>query len=338
MCKSKAEGGARCYSHTSKEYVAARNHAQEVRQELDRKHEIMGNIVQQQNALDQAYEDGNVYDEDYNRHSDVLIGHRQRGEKLIAEDVRKLAIAEDKAAKALAEVQTTHTGLKNLQMAIDQEPNPAKKAALQNAYNVGKRVGVRRAKAHKVYLENQETADALLRQAVEKKTEAENIVVSSDEHVRVRDDMMVEANLLRAKSHLARNNGNVEAQALIDAKTGNIVPAKLVDGKYGKVWSFPSDSGNSKSNTLVSPPRGKTYASRAAFWEKKGLRLGTVWVPGEAIVSEDDNGDKKVVLRRTDGGYSSHAKRGQDDVYVDKVKEEAELLRSKKTASAKSSA
>lgn len=326
MCKSKAEGGARCYSHTRESYKTSIHQLKAATRELKRKHSIMAKLNAEMAQLDYAYEDGRVDDETYNREIDRIVGHRKKGKSLIAHDETRVARLKKTAAGHLAEMRTTNKGLSKLEKQIEAEKNPEKKRELRAVYNMSRRVNLRRLRAGKAFKLNQEKAQKLYQEAESKMIEANAIDPKiSPDHARARDEAIFEAQKLSAEAHLAKNNGNMESQALFNARTGELVPAKLVDGKYGKAWAILSDphDPNSATKKLISPPRGKTYASRAAFWENKGIRLGTVWVPGKVIQEEDEFGNKKVFLARADGGFYPYAAVGTPDVYKEKVKEEA---------------
>lgn len=336
MCKSKLEGGWRCYSHTSKEHQKIVEAIAETRKELDRNYSKLSQVKFYITALDRQWEDGQINDETYNRELDRLVGYRDRGESVIAENQAKLSSLETQADKVQAEIHTTFTGLKNLQSRIDAEADPDEKRKLQITYNVSRRISIKRAEAYQTYKKNKVVADALKVQAKEMADQARAIVVSSPDHARLRDETMLEAKKISADAYLIEHNGNMEAQALFDARTGEIVPAKLVDGKYGKTWAILSDANDptSKPSKFVSPPRGKTYTSRAEFWKEKGLRLGTVWVPGKAHTVADEFDNKTVIVKRNDGGFSPYAILGQEDVYSEKVKEEQQAREEKKKAKA----
>ena len=333
MCRAQIEGGARCYSHANIAYQKSLENLAQAEGDLDKKRSIMSQLLADEAALDHAYEDGQVDDETYNRSLDTLILHKERGTGIIASAEAAVERAKKESEDALAEVRTTKTGLINLKAEVEAETDPEKKRTLKGIYNVSRRVNMKRRRAYKEFQKNQELAQVLHEKAEVKKAEAEAIdPTTSPEHAQARDEAVLEYKRLSAEAYLANNNGNMESQALFNAATGDLVPAKLVDGKFGKAWAILSDprDPNSAAKKLISLPRGKTYASRAAFWKDKGIRLGTVWVPGRVETLEDEFGNKSVIVSRIDGGFYPYAMVCTPDVYAKKIKEEAKQQKQQK--------
>lgn len=325
MCKSKIEGGWRCYSHTSKEYKKVLESISETDAQLDHDNRVMSEIKFHMEALDRQWEDGNIPDEDYNMESDRFIAYREEGVRRLAGlDAKKARLIID-AEKAKAEMQTTAKGLKELKAQIKEASTPEEKRELEVAYNVAHRINVQRKEAFVKYKENKAKAVVLREQANEKKREADSIVVSSPDHEKIKDDITIESHTLAAEAYLQEHGGNMEVQTLYSAKTGEAVPAKLMKTSYGWSWAILSDPKNpmSKPSGFITPPRGKTYESRKKFYENKGLVLGTSWVPGKVNVPEDEFGNRKVVVERTDGGFSRFCIHGNKDVYAEKIKKGA---------------
>lgn len=322
MCKSKLEGGGRCYSHTNKEYQATLVNIDNAKKELDRKQTVLAKINFNIEMLDQQQADGNINDEDYNNNLDTLIGYREHGKQLIQEDRENLVKLEKRADAEKAEVQTTAKGIKLLREEIANTEDPEERRNLTASYNLGRKINKKRLEASKRFIANKEEAEKLRSEARSIAEEAKGIKGQSVEHDVEREEKTIAAHKLFAAAHLKEHNGNMEVQTLYSAKTGESVPAKLIDGKYGKVWAILSDpkDPSSKPSQLISPPRGKTTESREAFYEKKGMVLGTSWVPGKATVQQDEYNNRKVVLERTDGGYSRFSVRGSDNWYAEQRK------------------
>lgn len=324
MCKSKLEGGWRCYAHTNNAYIKVQEQIKEAEKELDNKNSVMAQIGFYIEALNTKREDGEVNSDHYDSELARLEGHQEQGRELIRKDREKIESLKESEGKALAEVYTTAKGMKLLKERIDNEENPDLKRNLQVQYNLSKRINGKRKEAFARFKENQAKAIELREQAKAKKEEADAIVPASPDHVKMRDELILEAKHIYAQAYLAKHDGKSEVQALFDANTGQIRPFKFADGKFGKTWVELSDPNNpmSKPVSFLSPPRGKTYESRRAFYESKGLVLGTVWVPGKAEIRTDDYGNKDVKVVRTDGGFSKYCVDGTKDVYAEKIKEE----------------
>lgn len=323
MCKSKLEGGWRCYSHMSKEYAKAEEKIAAAEKELQRKHNVMSQINYRIREIEsQSPEE--VVDVDYTKEMYRMnVEQRKRGEVYIHNDEQNLEILRTESKKALAEMYTTAKGLKILKDRIRDENDPVMKKTLQIQYNASSRINENRKEAFKRHKQNLAEAAVLTEQADEKRAEHDAIVVASPDHAKLKEELRVEAKMLYAQAHLKKNNGNTEVQALFDSKTGEIMPYKFVDGKFGKTWAKLSDPKNpsSRPESFLSPPRGKTYESRRSFYEAKGLVLGTVWVPGKTLLVEDEYGNKDVNVGRSDGGFSRFCINGSPDVYADKIRE-----------------
>lgn len=353
MCKSTKEGGQRCYSHTSKAYAKAKDNEQLASKKIekleksysqinatlagldDSSNEVTpyginkASIKAQLENLEYALENGEIDNDTYERESERLhhIGtpeHRAELERSKAYCVSSMSKEEShleelkkETKRARLEMHTTHTGLKNLDAEIKAEKDPAKRRALRIEHAAGTRLKKKRQEAFEKTQKNMTDAEKLREKAQMKYEIARTIdPTESLENKQAYEEVILEGQKLEAEAFLKQNNGQMESQALIDAKTGELIPAKLVNGKFGKTWLLLSNKDpNSKPTKFVTVPQGKTIESRAKTWEKRGMKLGLVSVPGRVRVKEDDDGMKKVVIQRADGGFDDKAVILKTDVY-----------------------
>ncbi len=322
MCRSKIEGGWRCYSHTNKSYQKILVHLDNAKKELDSKNNTMAELNFNLQALSYKHEAGEVSDAHYEAEQAKLTEYIDKGKEIIKSQEIYVLKGEEAAKNARAEVQTTAKGLKLLKAEIKEEQNPERKKVLQVEYNVGSRANTKRQEAWKRYKANKEKADAMRSEANEILENAKLITTSGYEQKEIKKEMELEASKLNADAYVTEHDGRIEVKALFD-KHGNSFPAKIIEGKYGPTWAVLSESDNpmSKPKAFISLPRGKSLESRAKYYDDKGLKLVTQWVPGESYIQEDEFGNKKVSLRRLDGGYSPLAVDGSSDFYKDKLRE-----------------
>lgn len=322
MCRSKIEGGWRCYSHTNKSYQKILTHLSRAKEDLDKKNNTMAELSFNLQALSYKYEAGEISRGQYEAEKQKLVEYIDKGKELISSQELYVLKGEEAAKNARAEVQTTAKGLKMLKAEIKEEKDPERKKVLQVEYNVGSRVNGKRQEAWKRYKENKAKADDMRAKANEILENANLITTSGYEQKEIKKEMELEAAKMNADAYVTEHDGRIEVKALFD-KHGNPFPAKIIEGKYGPTWAVLADSQNpmSKPKAFISLPRGKSIESRAKYYDEKGLKLVTQWVPGESYIQEDEFGNKKVSLRRLDGGYSPLAVDGSMDFYKDKIKE-----------------
>lgn len=310
MCKSKAEGGQRCYSHANADYLAAKNKYETNEKELHSSRLLLQNVKNTIERLDIAQELGQVNDEDYNRYLDSFVEQRQNALELVAKNEAEAEVLSQNVERALHEVRTTKTGLANLKEEIDSETDPVKRHQLQFSYNAGRRLRAVRQQAFERHLVRQEKATELKAQAEEKMELAKALPEYDYQTREIKSQAMLEAEQLSAKAYLESNNGREVFPALFDS-SGNVVPAKIVKTKHGRAWgilSNPNDpSSKFKPGAFVTISQSKDPKKREEFYASKGYTVGKVWAEAEAKIITDENGVKKVSILRGDGGYSPFA-------------------------------
>lgn len=313
MCKSIAEGGQRCFSHTSKEYAKAQETERRCENDV-RIHTLeLQNVKNNIERLDLGYEMGYVNDENYNAHLDQLAESRKQLEKLVREKEDLLAKSQEETKKALIEVQTTKTGLENLKQEIYAEQDALKKRKLVAAFNYATRLRNLRQQAHERSIARAEKAKEYDAQAAAKLAEAKALPEYDADTARIKHRALAEAELLRAKAYLERQNGMEKFPALFD-RSGNIVPAKMirtnVKGHERRAWALLSDPKNStsKPSALLTVPQSDNDEHKNKFYAKKGYTVGEVWADAQANIVRDKSGMDRVSIRRADGGYSPYTK------------------------------
>lgn len=313
MCKSIAEGGQRCFSHTNKEYQKALETEKRCEKELRIGVLELQNVKNNIERLDIGYEMGYVNDENYNSHLDHYVEQRKMLETSVQEKEVALTSAQEESKKALIEVQTTKTGLANLKKEIYAETDALKKQKKVFAYNYASRLRNLRQEAFDRSLVRAEKAKQYEAQAAEKRAAAKLLPEYDADTARIKNRVMVEAELFEAKAYLERQNGGEKFPALLDRK-GNVVPAKVmntnVKGHQRKAWAILSDPKNpaSKPSGFLTIPQSNDNEYRNKFYANKGYSVGQVWADAEAKIVKSENGMEKVSILRADGGYSPYAK------------------------------
>lgn len=353
MCKSIKEGGQRCYAHASKAYEKALANEQFTIKKIDKlersyaqinstlaelddsSNEVTpyglnrASIKAQLENLEYALERGEIDTDTYERESERLhyIGtpeHRAELEKRksycvseMAKEESELERLKSETKRARLEMHTTHTGLKNLAEEIKAEKDAEKRRALRIEHAAGSRLKKKRQEAFERTQKNQSDAEKLREKAKMKYEIARTIdPTESIENKQAYEEIVLEGQKFEAEAFLKQNNGHMESQALIDAKTGKLIPAKLVNGKFGKTWLLlSSNDPDSKPTKFLTIPQGKTVESRAKTWKDRGIKVGLVSVPGRVRVKEDESGMKKVVIQRADKGFDDKAVILKSDVY-----------------------
>lgn len=314
MCKSIAEGGQRCFSHTNKEYQKALE--TEKRQENELRISVLElqNVKNNMERLDIGYEMGYVTDENYNAHLDRFAEQRNALEETVREKEAVLNAAQEESKNALIEVQTTKTGLANLKKEIYAETDALKKQKKVFAYNYANRLRNLRQQAFERSLVRAEKAKEYDEQAKVKRAAAQLLPEYDADTARIKHRALMEAELLEAKAYLERQNGGEKFPALLDLK-GNIVPAKVmktnVNGHSRMAWAILSDpkDPSSKPKSFLTIPQSNDNEHRNSFYAKKGFTVGQVWADAKAsIIRDQKNGTEKVSIIRADGGYSPYAK------------------------------
>lgn len=323
MCKSKAEGGARCFSHTNKAYQKTLGLISQTTQAIEEGYARYNDMTQSLVGLDQRGAQMNKTSAEIDHERNRIQSELDHGDIYLAKLDHSMVELQAKAKSQLAEVRTTHTGLKMLKEQIDASTNPDEKRTLQVTYNASKRLGAQRKRLWERHKKNAELAEKYEAIAGDKRAEYDLITGDDQASNELRESLLVEYQENTAKAHLARHDGRMEVQALYDAQTGKIVPAKVIQGKFGPSWKIlESADPNSHGKDLFNLARGKTAASKHEYYAKKGYILGTVWVPGQVNIHTGEDGSRKVQLARTDGGFSERAVLGNLDFYKDKMQEE----------------
>lgn len=308
MCKSKAEGGQRCYSHANAEFLDAKNKYEIKDKELHSSRLLLQNVKNTIERLDIAYELEQVSDDDYNRYLDMYVTQRSDAASNVARCETELAESDAELKRTRNEVNTTTTGLAKLEAAIRDEPNVEKRHALKFEYDCGRRLRNVRQKAFERFEERQKKGAELQVKAREKQLMAQALPDYDYQTKEIKEKAMLDAQLLSARAYLELNNGRQVFPALFDEK-GNVVPAKVTKTKHGHSWgilSNPKDP-SSKFSGFVSISQSKDPKKREEFYAKKGYTVGKVWAEAQAKVVTDDNGVKTVNILRNDGGYSPFA-------------------------------
>lgn len=353
MCKSAKEGGQRCYSHASKAYEKALANEQFTVNKIEKFEKtynqvnaiIAGlddsndevtpyginkaSINAQLEELEYSLEHGEIDTDTYERESLRLnhIGTPEYRKGLesdksycvntMAKEEEKLIKLQKETKHARLEMHTTHTGLKNLENEIREEKDDAKRRALRVEHAAGTRLKKKRQETFERIQKNELASEKLKEKAQMKFEIAQTIdPTESLENKQAYEEIMIEGKKLEAEAFLKKNDGHMESQALIDAKTGKLIPAKLVNGKFGKTWLLlSSNDPDSKPTKFMTIPQGKTMESRAKTWNDRGIKVGLVSVPGRVRVKEEDDGIKKVVIQRADKGFDDKAVIISNDVY-----------------------
>lgn len=315
MCKSKSEGGLRCYSHTHQDYLKKVEKLDSIEKSQDKAEEQLATISNQISYLDVQEEYGEIDEDSYARNLDALVNARNSLRKDIATLQANRTKAEEDVKQALYASRATKQGLVLLKAEVEAETDPEKKRALKFAYNVANRQygfllgAVKDAKSHK-------SKAAELRDKAAELLEVANAMPENDVASRkAKADAMVEVEKLTAESVIEDNNGKYGFQALLD-KNGNVAPVKAVKTKYGFSWgvlSDPSDP-NSKISQFITMSKDPDPAKRRDFYASKGYMLGIVNTTAKAVIDEAPNGVKKVRIARTDGGYSPYAEVVSKDI------------------------
>lgn len=308
MCKSKSEGGLRCYSHTHQDYLKKVEKLENIEKSQDTAEEQLATISNQISYLDVQEEYGEIDEEAYARNLDALVGARNNLRKDIATLQANRTKAEEDVKQALYASRATKQGLVLLKEEINAETDPEKKRALKFAHDVANRQygfllrAVKDSKEHK-------SKAAELREKAEELLEVAKAMPEHDLAARkAKADAMVEVEKLSADSAIEENNGKYGFQALLD-KNGNVAPVKAVKTKFGYSWgvlSDPSDP-NSKISQFITMSKDPDPEKRRNFYASKGYMLGKVNATAKAVIDEAPNGVKKVRIARTDGGYSPYA-------------------------------
>lgn len=307
MCKSKAEGGQRCYSHANKEYMDAVQAFDVEEKELHSSRLYLQNVKNNIERLDIAYELGQVSDEDYNRHLDSMVSQREHAQESTLAHEKLLHERGEDISRTLNEVRTTTTGLAKLESEIKAETDPNKKHELQFAYNCGKRLRNVRQKAFERHLERVEKSKELQAKAQEKMRLARALPEYDEQTKRIKEQAVLDAELLSARAYLEMNNGREAFPALFD-KNGDLVPAKITKTKHGRSWGILSDPRNpaSRFTGFVTISQSKDPKKREEFYASKGYSVGKVWANADAKIVTDENNARRVNILRNDGGYSPY--------------------------------
>lgn len=310
MCKSKAEGGQRCFSHANADYLEAKTKYETKEKELHSSRLLLQNIKNTIERLDIAQELGEVSDEAYNHYLDVYVTQRNEATADIAQKQKERDVLSKDVDKTLHEMRTTTTGLANLKEEIKAETDPVKRHRLQFEYNACSRLRRVRQQAFERFLVRQEKGRELEAKAQEKLKEAKELPEYDYQTREIKAQAILEAQHLSARAYLEMNNGREVFPALFD-KEGNAVPAKIVKTKHGRAWGILSDPTNPSSKfkpgQFVTISQSKDPQKREEFYASKGYTVGKVWAEAEAKIITDENGVKKVSILRNDGGYSPFA-------------------------------
>ncbi|MBC9706688.1 MAG: hypothetical protein H9W81_17395 [Enterococcus sp.] len=313
MCKSIAEGGQRCFSHTNKEYQKALETENRQGKELRISVLELQNVRNSIERLDIGYEMGYLNDEDYNTHLDTFVAQRKALEETVKTKETAYLASQEETKKALVEVQTTKTGLANLKNEIYAETDALKKQKKIFAYNYANRLRNLRQQAFERSLVRAEKAKQYEEQAKIKRAAAQELPEYDADTARIKHRALVEAELLEAKAYLERQNGGEKFPALFD-KQGNVFPAKIITtnikGNQRRAWAILSDPKNpsSKPKGFLTIPQSNNEEYRKEFYAKKGFTVGQVWADARADIVKGQNGMEKVSINRADGGYSPYAK------------------------------
>lgn len=310
MCKSKAEGGQRCFSHANAEYLETKQKCEKKEKELHSSRLLLQNVKNTIERLDIAQELGQVSDEDYNRYLDTFVQQRQDAYSEVTKNENELGLLSKDLDRTLHEVRTTKTGLANLKEEIQAETDPVKKHRLQFEYNSCSRLRNVRQKAFERFTARQEKSKELNAKAAEKMKAAQGLPEYDYQTREIKAQAVLDAQLLSARAYLESTNGREVFPALFD-KEGNVVPAKIVKTKHGRAWGILSDPSNPSSKfkpgQFVTISQSKDPKKREEFYASKGYTVGKVWAEAEAKITADENGVKKVSILRNDGGYSPFA-------------------------------
>lgn len=358
MCKSAKEGGQRCWNHANKAYEKALADEQLAVNKIekfeksynqinatiagldDSSNEVTpyginkASINAQLENLEYSLERGDIDNDTYERESLRLnhIGTPEYRKELensrsfcvatMAKEEENLIALQKETKHARREMNTTHTGLKNLENEIREEKDTAKRRALRVEHAAGTRLKKKRQETFERIQKNELASEKLKEKAQMKFEIAQTIdPTESLENKQAYEEVMIEGQKLKAEAFLKKNDGHMESQALIDAKTGKLIPAKIVNGKFGKTWLLLSGNDpDSKPTKFMTIPQGKTVESRAKTWNDRGIKVGLVSVPGQVRVKEEENGSKKVVIQRADKGFDDKAVIVSHDVYGELLK------------------
>jgi hypothetical protein len=310
MCKSKAEGGQRCFSHANAEYIDTKKKYEAKERELHSSRLLLQNVKNTIERLDIAQELGQVSDEDYNRYLDTFVTQREAALKEVHANEKAVESLSADVTRTLHEVRTTQTGLANLKAEIHAETDPVKRHRLQFEYNSCSRLRKVRQQAFERFQARQEKSKELAAKANEKMKAAQELPEYDYQTREIKAEAILEAEHLSARAYLESTNGREVFPALFD-KEGNVVPAKIVKTKHGRAWGILSDPKNPSSKfkpgQFVTISQSKDPKKREEFYASKGYTVGKVWAEAEAKILTDDNGVKKVSILRNDGGYSPFA-------------------------------
>lgn len=308
MCKSKSEGGLRCYSHSHEDYLKKVAKLEKIEKDQDDAEEHLANISSQIAFLDAQEEYGEIDEDTYSRNIDALAAARNNVRKEISTLQDNRTKAEEDVKQALNTSRATKQGLVLLKEELEAETDPEKKRKIKFAYDMANRQYGYLLKAVKDAKEHKSKAAVLREKAAELLEVAKQMPEHDVPARKAKADAMVEVERLTAESVIEENNGKYGFQALLD-KNGNVAPVKAVKTKFGYSWGVLSDPTDptSKISQFITMSKDPDPAKRRDFYASKGYVLGKVNTTAKAVVDELPNGLKKVRIARTDGGYSPYA-------------------------------
>lgn len=143
MCKSKAEGGARCYAHTNKAYQKSLEDLNKMKENLLVKKKYYAFIVNKIKEIETNQNSST----DINKERVYYYNKLRDGDKAIAHDTVQIAQLEKEVKYRSDERNATFTGLKILKQAIDNSNNTEEKRKLSMDYNIANRVFNKRKEA-----------------------------------------------------------------------------------------------------------------------------------------------------------------------------------------------
>ena len=304
MCYPKP--GPRCYAHTHNERVEKESQLQEAKAQYATSIEELQKTTTSIARLDDAYEAGEVPDEEYNRYLDGLVAVQRTLAEDVATKETNFKALQQKVNNALVEEQATKKGLKLLKEEVESATDPAVKRAKQLEYARAERLHKHRHDAYESHLEHQKKAREYKEKSNFLKAEAAAIEGTDSEAQAMREQALLEAEKFDAQAYVESQNGKYHFPALFD-KDGNLVPAKIIKTKFGRSWGILSDPSKptSKISQFISISQHSDPKKREKFYAEKGYTVGKVTAPAVAAIIEDEKvGKKRVSILRSDGGYS----------------------------------